>query len=114
MTSSETRKKFQSTTKIDQYGEYIIENKCYLPNLEYYIEEQAFDFLRTFDCTTRSMRQEMLNHYKFWLNQLSILPENIEPRNKKILKDNIALMELTFIYTIWYQGNMDINDSEIT
>ena len=44
----------------------------------------------------------MLNHYKTRLDQLSTLPENIEPKNIKILKDNIALLELTFTYTIWY------------
>lgn len=48
------------------------------------------------------MCQQMLNHYKTRLNQLPTLLENIEPRNRKILKDNIALLELTFTYTIWY------------
>ena len=38
----------------------------------------------------------------------------MEPRTRKVLKDDIALLEITFIYTIWYQGNMDINDSQIT
>ena len=56
----------------------------------------------------------MLNHYKTRLNQLLLLPKTIEPRNRKILKDNIALLELTFLYTVWYQENMDINDSQIT
>ena len=56
----------------------------------------------------------MLNHYKTRLNQLSLLSETIEPRNRKILKDSIVLLELTFTYTIWYQRNMDINDSQIT
>ena len=56
----------------------------------------------------------MLNHYKTQLDQLILLPETIELRNRKILKDNIVLLELTFIYTIWYQGNIDINDSQIT
>ena len=56
----------------------------------------------------------MLNHYKTQLNQLSLLPETIQLINRKILKDNIALLDLTFIYTIWYQGNMEINDSQIT
>ena len=56
----------------------------------------------------------MLNHYKTRLNQLLLLLETIELRNTKMLKDNIALLELTFTYTIWHQGNMDINDSQIT
>ena len=56
----------------------------------------------------------MLNHYNSQLTQLSSLPENIKPRNRKILKYNIVLLELTFKYTIWYQGNMDINDPQIT
>ena len=105
------RHKFQSTAEIDHYGNYISRNRYYLPNLEYYTKAQAFDFLETFDCTTRSIHQQMLYHYNFRLTQLSSLPENIEFRNRKILKDNIVLLELTFKYTIWYQGNMDINDS---
>ena len=45
----------------------------------------------------------MFNHYKSRLTQLSYLPKNVEPRNKKILTNNIALLELTFICAIWYQ-----------
>ena len=71
------RHRFQSTAKIDQYGNYITGNRFYLPNLEYYTEEQNFDFLRTLDCTTRSICQQMLNHYESRLTQLSSLPENI-------------------------------------
>ena len=109
-----SRHKFQFTAKICRSGDYIIGTKIYLPNFEYYTKEQAFDFLRTFDCTTRNICQQMLKHYKTRLNQLLLLPETIEPRTRKILKDNIALLELIFIYTIWYQGNMDLNDSQIT
>ena len=75
--------KFQSTSKLDRYGDYITGTKSYLPNLEYYTKEQAFDFLRTFDCTTRNIRQQMLNHYKTRLNQLILLPENIEQEIEK-------------------------------
>ena len=96
-----SRHKFQSTAKLDRSGDYIIGIKSYISNLEYCTKEQAFDFLKTFDCTTRNIRQQMLNHYKIRLNQLLLLSETIEPRNRKILKDNIALLELTFIYTIW-------------
>ena len=55
----------------------------------------------------------MLNNYKSRLTQLSYLPKNVEPRNKKILTNNIALLELTFTYTIWHKGNMDINDLKL-
>ena len=85
------RCRFQTTGRIDQYGDYITGSRFYQPNLEYYTEEQAFDFLRTFGCTTRSIHQQMFNHYKSQLTQLSSLPENIEPRNRKTLKD-IALL----------------------
>ena len=104
MTSSEnllnSRHKFQSTAEIDKYGNYISGNRYYLPNLEYYTEAQAFDFLRTFDCPTRIIRQQILNHYNSRSTQLSSLPGNIEYRNRKILKDSIPLLELTFKYTI--------------
>jgi len=55
------RHQFQSTVEIDQHGEYISGNRYYLPNLEYYTEAQAFDFLRTFHYTTRNIRQPMRN-----------------------------------------------------
>ena len=51
-----SRHKFQFTAQIDRTGDYITGTKSYLPNLEYYTKEQAFDFLRTFDCTTRNIR----------------------------------------------------------
>ena len=98
-----SRYNFQSTAKLDRLGDFITGTKSYLPNLEYYTKDQAFDFLRTFYCTTRNIRQQMLNRYQTRLNQLSLLPETIEPRNRKILKNNITLLELTFIYTMWYQ-----------
>lgn len=57
-----SKNKFQFTAKIDQSGDYINGTKSDLPNLEYYIKEQASDFLRTFDCTIRNIRQQILNH----------------------------------------------------
>ena len=35
-----------------------------LPTLKYYSEEQAWNFLREFDRTPRSIRQNQLNHHK--------------------------------------------------
>ena len=59
-----SRHKFQSTAKINRSEDFITGTKSCLPNLEYYTKEQTFDFLRTFDYTTRNIRQQMLNHYR--------------------------------------------------
>ena len=55
----------------------------------------------------------MLNHYKTQLTYLSTLSESIHPITINLLKDNIALLELTFEYTIWYQPNKNLNESQI-
>ena len=43
-----------------------------LPTLKHYSEEQAWNFLREFDRTPRSVRQNQLNYYKERLNYLCI------------------------------------------
>jgi len=85
-----------------------------LPTLKHYSEEQAWNFLREFDKTPRSLRQNHLNYYKERLNYLSIFASNVNRITLNILRDQIALLELTFDYTIVYQSNKEINESQIT
>ena len=84
-----------------------------LPTLKHYSEEQAWNFLREFDKTPRSLRQNHLNYYKERLNYLSIFASNVHRITLNILRDQIALLELTFNYTILYQPNKEINESQI-
>ena len=72
------------------------------------------EYLRSFDLTPRSLRLNLLNHYKNILNYLLTLPVQVHPITINLLNDNIALLEATFEYTIWMQPNMNINDSQIT
>ena len=55
----------------------------------------------------------MLNHYKTQLNYLSTISKNVHSITTNLIKDNIALLELTFEYTIWYQPNRNINESQV-
>jgi len=83
-------------------------------NLKHYSKEQAWNFLREFDRTPKSLRKNQLNYYKERLNYLSIFASNINHIALNILRDQIALLELTFDYTILYQPNKEINESQIT
>ena len=56
----------------------------------------------------------MLNLYKNKSTYFSILPESVHPITINLIKDNIALLEWTFKYTIWYQPNRNINEYQIT
>ena len=84
------------------------------PNLKHYSEEQAWNFLREFDRTPKSLQQNQLNYYKERLNYLSIFASNVNRITLNILRDQIALLELTFDCTILYQPNKEINESQIT
>jgi len=87
---------------------------CNIPNLEHYSEEQAWNLLREFDKTLKTLRQNQLNYYKEWLNYLSIFANNVNPITLNILRDQIALLELNCEYIIWYQPNKQIEESQIT
>ena len=84
-----------------------------LPTLKYYSEEQAWNFLREFDRTPRSLRQNQLNYFKERLNYLCIFASNVNRITLNILRDQIALLELTFNYTILYQPNKEINNLKL-
>jgi len=72
------------------------------------------DYLRSFDCTTRSICQNLLNHYKARKTYLSTLPRSVHPITINLIKCNITLLELTFEYTVWCQPNKSLNESQIT
>jgi len=93
----------QSNSKLDKKGGYLAEQSFNLPNLKYYSKEQVWNFLTEFDRTPRRLRQNELNHYKERLNYLSIFVSNINLITLKTLRDQIALLEKTFEYTVWYQ-----------
>ena len=76
-----------------------------LPTLKHYSEEQVWNFLREFDNTSRSLRQNQLNYYKERLNYLGIFASNANRITLNILRDQIALLELTLDYTKLYQPN---------
>jgi len=80
-----------------------------LPTLKHYSEEQAWNFLREFDRTPRSVRQNQLNYYKERLNYLCICASNVNRITLNILRDQITLLELTFNYTRLYQPNKENN-----
>ena len=82
--------------------------------MKHYSEEQAWNFLREFDRTLWKLRQNQLNHCKERLNYLSIFTSNINLITLNILRDQIALLELTFEYIVWYQPNKKIDEFQIT
>jgi len=64
--------------------------------------------------TPRNIRRTHLDHFKNRLNFLNNLPPNVKPTNKELIKDQIALLEKTFEYTIWIQPNKSSTESQIT
>ena len=48
------------------------------------------------------------------LNYLPTIPQRVYLITINLLKDNIALLEVNFEYTIWIQTNMNSNDTQIT
>ena len=83
-----------------------------LPTLKHYSEEQAWEFLREFDRTRRSMRQNQLNYYKERLNYLCIFASNVNRITLNMLRDQITLLELTFVHTKLNQPNIS-NESQL-
>jgi len=83
-----------------------------LPTLKHYSEEQAWEFLREFDRTPRSVRQNQLQYYKERLNYLCIFASNVNRITLNMLRDQITLLELTFIYTKLNQPKRN-NESQI-
>jgi len=45
---------------------------------------------------------------------LQTFASNVHSKTFDILQDQIALLELTFDYIIWFQPNKEINESQIT
>jgi len=90
----------QSKSELDREGNYVVGQNFNLSELKYYTQERKWGYLRSFDLTPRSMRQNLLNHYKNRLNYLSTIPELVQPTTINLLKDNIALLEVTFEYTV--------------
>ena len=103
----------QSNSRIDKDGNYIAGQSFNLPDLKHYTQERAWEYLRSFDLTLRSLRLNLLNHYKNRLNYLLALPVQVHSITINLLNDNIALLEKTFEYTVWYQPNMSISSSQI-
>lgn len=97
-----SRNKLQSNSKLNRDGDHLNGQSFNLPNLKYYMRYQACDFLRSFDLTARNIRQSLLNHSKFRLNYISSLPESVCPITINLIKDSVALLELTFEYSVWY------------
>ena len=110
----EPKNKLQSNSKIDWEGQYLIGQSCDIPKLKTYSEEEAWNFLREFELTLRKLRQNHLNHYKERLNYLQTFASDVHPKTFEILQDRVTLLELTFNYTIWFQLNKEINESQIT
>ena len=107
------KNRFQFNSRLNCEGDYLVGQSFNLPNLRYYIQDRVWDFLRSFDCTTRSIRQNLLNHYKTKLNYLITLSESIYSITINLIKGNIDLLELIFEYTAWFQLNMNMNDFQI-
>ena len=85
-----------------------------LPTLKHYSEEQAWNFLKEFDRTSRSLRQNQLHYYTERLNYLCICASSVNRITLNILRDQITLLELTFDYTKLYQPIKEINEFLIT
>ena len=108
------KNKFQLNSRLNYEGDYLAGRSFNLPNLRHYAQDRAWDFLKSFDCTIRSIRQNLLNYYKTRLNYVISLPKRIHLITITLIRDNIVLLELTFEYTVCYQPNININDSWIT
>ena len=101
------KNRLQSNSRLNQQGDYLPGQSFNFSNLKYYTQDRVWDYIKSFDCTIRSIRQNLLNnykallnHYKAILNYLITLPESVHPITINLIKDNIVLLELTFEYTI--------------
>ena len=70
----------QSNSRLNREGDYLAGQSFNFSNLNYHTQDQGLDYLRSFDCTTRSIRQNLLNHNKARLNYLSTLPESVHAK----------------------------------
>ena len=84
------KSRLQSNSKLNQESDCLVGQSFNLPNLNYYTKDRAWDYHRYFDRTTRSIRQNLLNHYNGRLNYLTTLPESVHPIIINLIKDNIA------------------------
>jgi len=57
------KNRLQSNFKLDREGNYLVGQSFNLPELKHYTQEKAWDYLRSFDLTHRSIKQNLLNHY---------------------------------------------------
>ena len=93
---SYSKNKLQSNSRLDRQADYLGGQSCNLPNLKYYTQDQVWNYLISFDWTTRSIRQNLSNHYKVKINYLSPLSESVHQNTINLIKKKIALFELTF------------------
>ena len=96
------KNRLQWNSKFDREDNYLVGQSFNLPELKYYSQERAWDYLRSFDLTSRNLRQNLLNHYKDRLNIYQPYL-NDHPITINLVKDNIALLEKTLEHTVWYQ-----------
>lgn len=54
------KNKLQSNSRLDREGDYLASQSFNLPNLKYYTQDQVWDYLRSFDYNTKSIRQNLL------------------------------------------------------
>jgi len=60
------------------------------------------------------LTQNQLNHYKETLIYLITFASNVNPIALSLFRDQIALLEVTFEYTLWCQLYKNIDESQIT
>ena len=78
----------QSNCRLNREGDYLADQSFNLLDLKYYTQEQVWDYMRSFNCTTRSIRQSLLNHYKARISYLYTLLESVHPTTINLIKDN--------------------------
>ena len=50
------KNELQPDARLNQEDDYLASQSFNLPNLKYYTQDRVWDYLRSFDCTTRSIR----------------------------------------------------------
>ena len=56
------KNRLQSNSGLNKKGDYVTGQSFNLPNLKYYTQDRVWHYFRSFDYTTRSIRQNLLNH----------------------------------------------------
>ena len=74
---SSYRKKLQSNTKITNVRDHLPGQNFNILRLRYYSQQQAWNFLRSFDRTPTIIRQNRLENNKNRLNCLLTLPYTV-------------------------------------